>query len=232
MRYLLVPVAAVAATMFSTPALAEDNRWYAGGDLGVVLPRNPELDITDANTGAEFDNAFDVEYGTGYEIAGFAGYDLGWFKAEGEFSFKHAGADAVDPSQAWINFLQSRIPGGVIIAPDDIELDAGTDIISVMANGLVDIGPDDGFGGYIGAGVGMGWAKTYGESDGSFAWQLIAGVRYPISESIDMGLKYKYFDMSSLDYISGVDVQGSVFNTNIDGNWRSHSILVDFEFEL
>ena len=230
MRNYLVP-AAIAATIVSTPAAAHADRLYVGGDVGVVLPRNTEIDVTDVTTGNTFDNAVDIEYSTGWEIDGVFGYDFGMIKAEGELSFKHANFDAVDPSTAWVNFLQSRIPG-VIVDPSDIDLDDGMDIIAVMGNGFVDFGRDDGFGGYIGGGVGYGWAKAYGESDGSFAWQIVAGARYPVTPQIDIGIKYKYFDMSSLDYRSGVDVQGTIFSTDLGGNWRSHSILLNFTYNL
>ena len=230
MRNLLV-TAAIATVLVSTPAAAHNNQWYIGGDAGVLLPRNTELDLTDVNTGNTFDNALDIEYGTGYDIDGNVGYDFGMIKAEAEFGFKHANFDAIDPSPEWINFLQSQLPGTIVDA-SDIELEDGIDILSVMANGMVDFGSDDGFGGYVGGGLGYGWAKGYGETDGSFAWQFIAGARYPVSEQIDIGIKYKYFDMSSLDYRSGIDVTGTTFNTDIGGNWRSHSILVNFTYNL
>jgi len=231
MRYFLVPAAAIAATLVSTPALAQDSRWYVGGDVGILLPRNTEVDITDVTTGSTFDNAIDIQHNTGWEIDGNVGYDMGMFKFEGEASFKHSNFDAVDPSAAWVSFLQARVPG-VIVVDQDIDLDDGIDIISLMGNGMVDFGSDDGFGGYIGGGLGLGWAKAYDESEGSFAWQLIAGVRYPVSENIDIGVKYKYFDMSSLDWRTGTDVRGTNFNINLDGNYRSHSILLNFTYNM
>lgn len=230
MRNFLVP-AAIAAILVSTPAAAHQDRWYVGGDIGVVLPRDTELDITDVTTDTDFNNVFDIQHDTGYELDAVVGFDFGMLKTEGELSFKHAGFDALDPSQEWIDFLEDQLTG-VIVDPSDIELENGMDIISVMGNGFVDFGPDDGFGGYVGGGVGYGWAKAYGETDGSFAWQLVAGARYPVSADVDVGIKYKYFDMSSLDYISGVDVEGTIFQTDIGGNWRSHSVLLNFTYNL
>ena len=230
MRIYLVP-AAIAAAFVSTPVAADTGRMYVGGDVGLLLPRDTEIDITDVPSGNTFDNAIDIEYNTGFDIDGFFGYDFGMFKAEIEGGFKHSNFDAIDPSTEWVNFLQSQLPG-VIIDPSDIDLDDGIDIISVMGNGYVDFGRDEGFGGYIGGGLGYGWAKAYGESNGSFAWQIVAGARYPITPDIDIGLKYKYFDMSSLDFRTGVDVVGNVRSTDIGGNWRSHSILFNFTYDL
>ena len=228
MRTYLV-MGGIAAVLVSAPAAADDNQWYASADVGVLLPRDTEIDIMDTTSSAEFDNAVDLQYNTGFEIGGALGYDFGAFKVEGELGYKHAGFDAVDPSTNWITFLQNNLPG-TIVNPADIDLDGDVDIISTMVNGLVDIGPDDGFGGYIGGGAGIGWAKAYGETEGSFAWQAIAGVRYPITPQIDIGLKYRYFDLSSLDWQNGVDVEGEIFDVNLDGSWRSHSVLADVTF--
>ena len=230
MRYFLVP-AVIAATLVSTPAMAHDNRWYIGGDVGILLPRNTEVDITDVTTGSTFENAVDIQYDTGWEIDGNVGYDLGMFKIEAEAAYKHSNFDAVDPSAAWVAFLQARVPG-VIVVDQDINLDEGIDIINLMANGMVDFGADDGFGGYVGGGIGFGFAKAYGESDEGLAWQLIAGARYPVSESIDIGVKYKYFDMSDVDFRTGTVVRGTTFNIDLDGKYRSHSLLLNFTYNL
>ena len=230
MRYLIVP-AAIAATLVSTPAMAHNDRWYIGGDVGVLLPRNTEVDITDVTTGSTFDNAVDIQHHTGWEIDGNVGYDFGGFKLEGEVGYKHSNFDAVDPSAAWVSFLQARVPG-VIVVDQDINLDEGIDIIDVMANGMVDFGSDTGFGGYVGVGAGMGFAKAYGSSDEGFAWQLIGGVRYPVSESIDVGLKYKYFDLSNVDFRTGTTVRGTNFNIDLDGKYRAHSILLNFTYNM
>src|SRR5207237_9166434 len=48
-------------------------------------------------------------------------------------------------------------------------------------------------GGYAGGGVGYADVKQFGSSKGKFAWQLLAGVYYPVSDNFDVGLKYRYF---------------------------------------
>lgn len=225
MRNLMKPVA-IAAVFVSVPAAADEGNWYVGGDIGIVLPRDTELDLTSGTTGTTFNNAADIEFNTGFELDAEVGYDFGAFRGELELGYKHANFEAVDFSPEWINFLQSQIPG-VIVSPNDVDLDNGIDIISTMANGFFDIGSNTSFGVYVGGGVGMGWAKAYGESNGSFAWQIIAGARYPVSDSLDVGFRYRYFDMSSLDFAEGTDVQGAIVPINIDGNWRSHSLLAN-----
>ena len=204
----------------------------------MLLPRDTEVDFTDVATGTKFSNAIDLQYHTGFDLDANVGYDFGMFKAEGEIGYKHASFDAISPSGAWLTFLQNRIPvinplaPGGAVAPSEIQLNNGLDIIDVMANGLFDIGHDNGFGGYIGGGLGMGFAKAYGESTSSFAWQFIAGARYPVSPNIDLGLRYKYFDMSGLDFKPTAVVRATNFVTDFNGNYNSHSIDLNLTYNF
>ena len=54
--------------------------------------------------------------------------------------------------------------------------------------------------------------------DSGFAWQVLAGVRAPLTDNIDVGLKYRMFNATDVNI---VDVQGRTLNDNI----RTHSIL-------
>src|SRR3546814_18606263 len=82
--------------------------------------------------------------------------------------------------------------------------------LSFMLNGLLDFGPDDGLQGFVGGGVGIArvdadltvFAPGSGivnDSDTGFAWQALAGIRTPLSDNWDIGLKYRYFQASSVD---------------------------------
>ena len=100
-----------------------------------------------------------------------------------------------------------------------------------MLNGLVDFGPDNGINGYVGAGVGRAKVKQFGDSDSAWAYQLIAGVRAPISDMIDVGLKYRYFRTGKLNFSDELDFVGvapgsggTVFFDN-DTRYSSHSLL-------
>ena len=48
-------------------------------------------------------------------------------------------------------------------------------------------------GGGIGGGVGYAGVHEFNSSHSSFAWQLLAQAYYPVSDQIDIGLKYRYF---------------------------------------
>lgn len=71
-----------------------------------------------------------------------------------------------------------------------------------MANGLyqfdIDCFPID-----IYFGGGIGWVNTqhhhnnnHSNKNNGFAWQLIAGLAYPICENVDLDLEYRFFDES------------------------------------
>lgn len=72
--------------------------------------------------------------------------------------------------------------------------------LSFMLNGMIDFGEDDGLQGFVGGGVGVARVGAQysinsagpgivNDSDFGFAWQAIAGVRAPISDHWDVGLK-------------------------------------------
>src|SRR3546814_7773564 len=63
------------------------------------------------------------------------------------------------------------------------------------------------------------------DSDTGFAWQAIAGVRAPLSDNIDVGLKYRFFNADNLDL---VDQAGRDVSTR----FRSHSILCTLTFNF
>ena len=56
------------------------------------------------------------------------------------------------------------------------------------------------------------------DSDTGFAWQALAGVRAPLSDNWDVGLKYRFFNA---DKVNLVDRLGRA----VDTRFRSHSIM-------
>ncbi len=78
--------------------------------------------------------------------------------------------------------------------------------MSAMANLLLDFGDEAGINGYLGAGLGLATVKINADFEGDFptipetefgfsdddsavAWQLIAGLRLPVRDNMDVGLK-------------------------------------------
>ena len=107
---------------------------------------------------------------------------------------------------------------------------------------------------YAGAGLGGANVKLAGEGDTAWAMQLIAGARYALSQSVDIGLKYRYFRTSNVDLsdeplaLAGnsnrvnvgtatapvfIDqVTNAVVITDFEQKFRSHSVLASLIFNF
>ncbi|MGH8335485.1 MAG: OmpA family protein, partial [Gammaproteobacteria bacterium] len=99
--------------------------------------------------------------------------------------------------------------------------------LAFMVNGLLDFGDDDGLQGFVGGGVGVarvdmnviGAAPAYlDDSDTGFAWQALAGIRAPLSDNWDVGLKYRFFNADKVNLVNR-------FGGDVETRFRSHSIL-------
>jgi hypothetical protein len=111
-----------------------------------------------------------------------------------------------------------------------------------MGNLLLDFGSNDGLQVYGGAGVGaarvtldnsitgpnVAAGRAINGSDRSFALQGIAGMRVPLSYNIDLGLKYRYFRTK----VNLQDATNPAAIENLDGRFRSHSLLASLIFNL
>src|SRR3954452_13681402 len=155
-----------------------------------------------------FTDPFNFDTNIGLDVDLIAGFDFGMFRVEGELGYKNSHLDS-DVDSAFLTSVNTAlnrpasatplpadpvVPGLAPITREDFDLDRAFHVWSGMINGLLDFGGNDGLGGYVGGGVGYAGVHALGESDGKFAWQLIAGLYYPISDSIDIGLKGRYFD--------------------------------------
>jgi OOP family OmpA-OmpF porin len=228
MRKLAV-ILALATTALSTPALARDDAWYVGVEGGAMLVENINFDIGATKAAGR------ANHDAGWDADGTIGYDFGAFRAEAEVGYRQANISS------WTSTLNTPVtrlngtPGG-IAAPGTYNYAGGTtSALSFMVNGLLDFGDDDGLQGFVGGGVGVARVKAnYGlntlsdfldDSDTVFAWQVLAGVRAPLTDSIDVSLKYRFFNA---DNVRLVDVSGR----NFDGRFRSHSILGGITFNF
>src|SRR3954454_13581225 len=195
MRKLAIAVA-LASTAMATPAIAKDGAWYAGVEGGLMVVEDTELDVHEAS--GTIPIGVLVNHKVGFDVDALAGYDLGVVRLEAELAYKHASLDdaKVDPAL-------SGSPTGLFF-----DTSGHVNVLTIMANALLDFGDENGWAGYVGPGVGL--AKVhysadidipgggFSGSDGSFAWQGIAGVRYAISPTMDLGLKYRFLNVSNL----------------------------------
>ncbi|OYZ36489.1 MAG: flagellar motor protein MotB, partial [Novosphingobium sp. 16-62-11] len=181
---------ALASTVMASPAFARDDSWYVELDAGSMI-----LEDVENLRGSNQQGVLNTK--TGFDAGGIVGYDFGGFRLESEVSFRRAEEDSYDT--------------GTRVVPDG-GLGGGAEALSFMVNGLLDFGPDDGLQGFVGGGVGVSRAKVaviYNDtarnivdSDTGFAWQALAGVRAPLSDSIDVGLKYRFFNQNHIDLVT------------------------------
>ncbi|MFO1255265.1 MAG: OmpA family protein [Sphingomonadaceae bacterium] len=208
MRKLILGMA-LASTALATPALARDDTWYVEFDAGGMIVEDSHA--VDSNSGVEVGVA---NWKTGYDVGGIVGYDFGGFRLEGEVGYRRAGLDTI-------------VANTVNITP----VDGHTSDLSFMLNGLLDFGDDDGLQGFVGGGVGVGRAKLYSagaqfdDSDSGFAWQALAGIRYPVTDNVDLGLKYRFFNQDN------VNLAGSQ-RLPIDTRFRSHSLMLTLGYNF
>ena len=220
MRKLAVALA-LASTALAAPALARDNSWYVGAELGAMIVEDVDFDIGTLN------NAATVDHEYGWDAGGMIGYDFGGFRLETEVSYRRADVDAYRANVTTPIFTAT---GGRANAPAGNYDYAGgrTSALSFMLNGLLDFGPDDGLQGFVGGGVGVARVKSYiglnrfgdsiDDSDTVFAWQGLAGVRAPLTDNVDVTVKYRFFNAED------VKLQ-NIAGATAEGRFRSHSIL-------
>ncbi|WP_066798785.1 OmpA family protein [Sphingomonas soli] len=223
MRKLAITLA-LATTALSTPALARDDAWYVGIEGGAMLVEDIRFDV------GVLKDAATIDHRAGWDVDATVGYDFGGFRAEAEVGYRQADVTGIQSTTTIGN-------GNVLVAAGNYPRAGGrTSALSFMVNGMFDFGDDDGVQGFLGGGVGVARVKEkYGlassragfmnDSDTVFAWQAIAGIRAPISDSIDVSLKYRFFNA---DGVTTVDS----FGRRHEGRFRSHSILGGLTFNF
>ncbi|MBU6167355.1 MAG: outer membrane beta-barrel protein, partial [Alphaproteobacteria bacterium] len=231
----------LAATALSGTANAKDKAWYIGVEAGVGLLQNQDLDISTANGATTVRNSIKQVYFPGLDVGGNIGYDFGGFRAE--FAMNHLRGrnrtTFVDNAPPALNFTNAAGANVLGVPPVGVYENAGgsSSALTFMLNGLVDFGgKDKGAGGYIGAGAGIARTKLFGrlrnpglvfvdDSDTGFAWNILAGVYKPISDHIDIGLKYRYLNVTDV----------GAFTKNglpVDTRFRSHSVLLTLTYNF
>jgi opacity protein-like surface antigen len=221
--YFLAVTAAVAA---STPAVARDGSLYGGIEGGLIFDGKAEMDLettVDSDT-FDIDDAVEIGFKRGADVDLIAGYDFGMFRAEAELGYKHLRVRDFD--------LANDLIGADVIG-DGLDAEGSATVWSFMGNALLDFGGNEGVGAYLGGGIGPAHGKYRGESGTALAWQILAGVRMPVSSTIDLGLKYRYFHSQKLKFSDSFDA-GELGIVDIDarGSLRNHSLLASLVYNF
>src|SRR5688572_19468237 len=187
MRKSLVALALASTALVASPAAATtDNAGYFGIEAGLWFPSDTDIEVDSDDDFFDYD--LEIEHKLGFDGDIIGGYDFGQFRAELELAYKSAGLDGVEA-----DFGDGSI---------EVDADGDVSVWSIMGNVLWNPTFSDRWDAYLGGGIGWAWTKFEPDFEGdegddfkdnAFAWQLIAGVGYQISDSIELGLKYRYF---------------------------------------
>jgi opacity protein-like surface antigen len=224
-----VLLAAALLSLVPSAASARDGVPYIGFEGGAVKPEKIKLDYQ--LRALTVPNGITLKHKTGFDVDFIAGYDLGLVRAEAELGWKRAVLTGATVAPA----IQFNNTGPLTV-------DGRTRAVSAMANLLLDFGKEDGLQVYAGGGAGLARVSLNNVisgpnvaagrgvigSDRSFAWQLIAGMRVPVSYNVDLGLKYRYF-RTEFDL---QDATNPAAIETVDGRFRSHSVLASLIFNL
>jgi opacity protein-like surface antigen len=206
MKSYLLAAAGVAA-LIASPAAARDHSGYFGIEVGPMWAQDSHVTIDGTA-------AFDVDHKMGVDGDLIAGYDFGIVRAEVEGGYKWAKHNKYSTGSS------------------SIDADGHSRVYSIMGNVLVDLGKDDTVNFYAGGGVGIAWERQnfdpafggFSVKDSNLAWQGIAGVRAPVFNHFDIGLKYRYFD--------GGKIRDDISGATIGSRFRSHSLLASLIYNF
>jgi iron complex outermembrane receptor protein len=225
---------------------------YLGLEAGTIFPEGfsaTGINHVTNTTAAPVANALYVRQKTGWDVDGVLGYDFGRFRAEVEAGFKRTRLKSVAYNDASAPIDGTSVVAGQASSPVGQYDRAGgaTQVLSVLANGLVNIGQRDArIGGFIGGGVGLArvttgrWTlnrdvapltatatPTYFSDDNvtTFAWQALAGLRHRLGQHSDLTLKYRYFTVPDVTFFTSNGNQ-------VEGKLSSHSLLFGINFNL
>lgn len=238
MRKIVVALA-LASTALAGPALAKDKAWYIGVEAGPGINELTYFDVSNAAQTSAVSSAFKTTYKAGFDVGGNVGYDFGIFRTEFEVFYRENKVSAINTNAAFGPITLANGTSAIPAAPNRFAPAGGTSrVLAFMANGLFDFGGENGnWGGYIGAGAGIarvkldnitlgaGGAPFISDSDTSFAYQGLAGVYKALTPHVDLGLKYRFLIVPSVD----------VYTTNglkTYSNFRSHSLMLTLAYNF
>ncbi|MDO9338480.1 MAG: outer membrane beta-barrel protein [Caulobacter sp.] len=229
MRSLAIITALVAVSL-ACPAMAQDRKFYVGGEFGLAPSNDMEFTVT-PGPAAGVTGHFEAESELGYQVSGLVGYDFGPIRVELEGSQTAADFDG----------LKSDFANGNGLVDGSQSVSGDFTARAVMANVLVDFGNVQDFSFFVGAGAGLVHLEVSNlklsstkavlldgeDEDGDWrsAWQVMAGVRKPLTDSIDAHVRYRYLEVENRGFVG---FTGRI----LDGGLSSHSVNAGVTFRF
>lgn len=158
---------------------------YVALEIGPSFFADSELSSGGLSADLEFDPGFAVGGAIGARIADIS-------RAELRLSYRRADTDEIGP----------------------VSVSGDVGILSAMANGYVDLPVNLPVQPYVGIGIGVGVlfadfranSVNVDDEDAEFAYNVMAGVAYELTESVVLDAGYRYFATTDAD-IQGVDAE-------------------------
>lgn len=211
-------VCLAACTAANAQDLGDQGRGYGRFDVGVNLLNDVDLDSFD---GVNIPGSAEIEFDTGVRFDIAAGYKLtDSFNLELEIGFAYNSAD--------------ELSGSIFGYGEDIDFsDMGVDInlyqVPMLVNLSYTFPISPRFRPFVGVGAGGVAATTTVdlgywddcETVFAFAYQAFAGINYRVSDDMDIGIIYKYFGTTDLDF--------DLFETDGLG---AHMVGLNFEYRF
>ncbi len=200
-------------------APAQGGDWYAGIQGGLTLVQ--DADNEDGGLTIE------TEHDPGFNIGGMVGYEFGnRFRLQGEIMYRENDVDELDVSD-------------FDLGVNSIDGIGDVSALSFMAAGYYDFDVDWLFKPYVGGGIGFAnvslndaGARAGGisveladDDDTVFAYQLGAGLSYPLNPKLSISLDYRFFATADPEL---EDVDGD----NFDTEYRSHNLGLNIRYRF
>lgn len=245
--------AATALVLVNLPVVAQAGSPYVGIEGGILFPRSTRYQVnstrvqsvptgngllgqTVTTTQAQYGSGFVSDYKKSFDVDALAGYDFGFFRVEGELGYKSTRTRRFTASNTLLGAINTAPIGGV--TSSSFDFGGRTRVTSGMVNGLFTYPVTPNLRIYGGAGIGRARVRTLGDHDNATAHQLIAGISTAISPSIDVGLKYRYFQTARLHFASTAafrdPVTGATSNSTFSesARFRSQSLLASLTYNF
>jgi OmpA-OmpF porin, OOP family len=228
----LQAIASICACLMFTPvANAGDTQIYIGVDGGLSKFGDAVFDI------GALTSAQNLTFSEGMDFGAVAGVDFGYFRIEGEYARRNSRPSGLDSATT----TAASFGGPFVGKPaGHYAIDGRDSISSIMLNGIVDIPLFENVEGFVGGGIGLANSIEIRESlqgstipflddhtkSGVMGYQFLAGIRAPLTDNIDLSLKYRYFKTGRFDDL--VDANGRA----VSGELSSQSIMAGITFNF
>lgn len=241
----MISAAVAALSMMASSAQAADGyvSLFGGGSF-LEKPGFSGTSRTHTTTTLFFTSkqSVDTSFKTGYVLGGNIGVDWGTFRTEFELGYRH------NKSSSSARLKTSYSVNGGSFGGSAYSTTSRNDIVaaglnlsawSLMANAWYDFHDilPHGITPYVGGGLGFAQVKLSGNLDSiklnekdatTFAWQLGAGVSYPVTQSMKLFVDYRYFAADSVHLKLSPGFHGG----DVTGDFDGHNVLLGVRFNL